>query len=195
MIAGGVNVGMHWGYFHTTPGGTIIEFEEKLPGKESVVSLANAAGNKELHLDYINVIAEDLNKTSQFLFSALGIGPWRTTKQLLEKDRLERVVGEPCSIKVAFAKLPPISLELIQPVAGKSFWSQLIETRGEGISHIGFSVANWEETRKKIEENGGRMLASGIQNGRHWSYFHTTPGGIVVNLREKSEVSIKNRAK
>ena len=157
--------------------------------KKELGLIGRSAGDKELHLDHINVTVEDLDKTSQFLSSALGIAPWQTTELSLEKDRLEKVAGEPCRIKVASARLAPIALELIQPVSGRSFWSQLIKTKGEGISHLVLSVSNWQEIAKRIEENGSRMVAGGIQDGRRWGYFHTTPGGVVVNLREKPAAS------
>jgi hypothetical protein len=29
---------MHWGYFKTTPGGIVIEFEEKMGGKQQFIA-------------------------------------------------------------------------------------------------------------------------------------------------------------
>ena len=34
MVAGGVQDGMHWGYFQAEPGGMVVELEEKLYGKQ-----------------------------------------------------------------------------------------------------------------------------------------------------------------
>ena len=121
----------------------------------------------------------------RFLSSVLGIASWQTTELSLEKDQLEEVAGEPRRIKVASAGLAPLALELIQPVSGRSSWSQFIEIRGEGISHLTLGVSDWQEMAKRIEKDGSRMVAGGMQDGRRWGYFHTTPGGIVVDLREK----------
>ena len=34
MVAGGVQDGMHWGYFRAEPGGIVVELEEKVGGKQ-----------------------------------------------------------------------------------------------------------------------------------------------------------------
>jgi len=177
MIAGGAGVGMRWGYFYTTPGGMIVEFEEKLPGQDSMISIPETAGDKRVQLERVSMVVEDREKTSRFLSAALGIDPWQTNELSVAENRL----------KTASASLDPITLELIQPVSGRSFWSQFIESKGEGISHLTLSVSNWQEITKTIEENGGRMVVGGTQDGKRWGYFYTTPGGIVFNLREKPD--------
>ena len=177
--------GRRYTYWETWPGGIIVELEERVEGTEPVLipPEANTAAQPDLY--HVNMAVKDLDKTAQLLSSIWGLGPWQTVEQSLEKDWLEMIVGEPCKIKVAFAKLDPIILELIQPVEGRSYWSQFIETKGEGINHIAFSVSNWQEMAAKLKEHGGRMVAGGVQGGMHWGYFEAKPGGIVVEFEEK----------
>ena len=177
MIAGGAGVGMRWGYFYTTPGGMIVEFEEKLPGENSMISITETVGNKGIELERVSMVVADREKTSRFLTAGLGIAPWQTGEHSVADSRL----------KTASAKLDPITLELIQPISGNSFWSEFVESKGEGISHLTLSVSNWPEITKMIEENGGRMLVEGTQDGKRWGYFYTTPGGIVFNLKEQPD--------
>ena len=176
--------GRRYSYFETKPGGIIVEFEEKPAGTEQLINPPKPEATQP-DLYHINFAVKDVDKTAQFLTSMWGIGPWQTMELSLEKDWMDMIAGEPYKIKLAFGKLDPIIIELIQPVEGRSFLSRSIETRGEGINHMAFSVSNWQEMAAKLQEKGGRMVAGGVQNGMHWGYFETTPGGIVIEFEEK----------
>jgi len=139
-------------------------------------------------LYHINAVVKDIDKTMEFLSLIWGLGPWQVMEFTIDKDDL--LVGEPCSIKLAGAKLGPTILELIQPVVGRSIWSEFLETNGEGLHHIAFSVPNWDEMVSKLQEQGGRMVAGGFvdkKTGMRWCYFDTKPGGIVLEFEEKVE--------
>lgn len=68
------------------------------------------------------------------------------------EDMLE---GEPCTLKIAGAKLGSIIIGLLQTIEGKSLWADFLETKGEGIHHIAYSVSNWDDMASKIKEQGG----------------------------------------
>jgi methylmalonyl-CoA/ethylmalonyl-CoA epimerase len=67
------------------------------------------------------------------------------------------LVGEPFTLKVAWARLGtgPLVVELLQPVEGRLAYAQFLETKGEGVHHIAFSVSNWGEMVSKFREQGG----------------------------------------
>ena len=88
--------------------------------------------------NHIGVVVKDLDKTTEFLSSICGLGPWITVEDSPHKDDI--TIGGPYRIKVAYAKLGPVILELFQPLEGRSIWSQFLEASGEGIHHIGFEV-------------------------------------------------------
>jgi len=134
---------------------------------------------------HINAVVKDIGKTMEFLSSMWGLGPWKVFDFTLNKD--DMLVGETCKIKLAGAKLGPTILELIQPVEGKSVWSEFLETKGEGLHHIAFSIPNWQEMVSELQQQGGKMVAGGVNVGMHWGYFDTKPGGIVVEFEEKIE--------
>ena len=53
------------------------------------------------------------------------------------------MVGKgPFSYRVAFAVLGPIEMELIEVLEGNTIHADFLNTRGEGIHHIGFRVAD-----------------------------------------------------
>ena len=132
--------------------------------------------------NHIGVVVKDTDKTTKFLSSMWGLGPWQTFEYSPSKD--EMIVGEPFGLKMAWAKLGSVVLELLQPVDRNSIWAQALETMGEGIHHIAFSVSNWDEMVSRFEEQGGRMVAGAIFEGKRWSYFNTKPGGIIIEFMD-----------
>ncbi|MBA7507869.1 hypothetical protein ES706_06598 [subsurface metagenome] len=133
--------------------------------------------------NHIGVVVKDVDKTIKFLSSMCGLGPWTTFDYTAHKE--DMIVGEPFALKITFTKLGPTVLELLEPVEGRSVWAQFIETNGEGIHHIAFSVSNWDEMVSKLQERGGKMLVCALSSeGKRWCYFDTKPGGIVLELMD-----------
>jgi len=133
-------------------------------------------------LEHIGVVVEDVDKTTKFLFSMWGLGPWYVQESAPSKEEI--TVGEPFKLKIAHTWLGSLLLELLQPLEGRSVWSQFLAKNGEGVHHISFNVANYEEMVSKLQGQGGIMVAGGIFNGRRWCYFDTKPGGIVIEFEE-----------
>ena len=192
MVAGGIEAGMHsgyfkiesgarWGYFETDPGGIIVEFAEQLEDKP-LFSLPN---NKTATIPpprHIGAVVKDTDKTTKFLSSVWGLGPWDTTEVSIDEENI--VVGEPCRLREAHTRLGPLVLELIQPLKGRGPWSEFLETKGEGLQHIAFSVSNYDEMVSKVLEHGGRMVVDEIFEGVRDCYLETKPGAILIELAE-----------
>jgi len=146
---------------------------------------ANSEATALPPLYHISAVVKDIDETTEFLSSMWGLGPWHIFEHTPQKDTI--MVGEPFSIKLAQTKLGATMLELIQPLEGKSVWSEFLKTHGEGLHHIAFSVPNWDEMVSKLKERGGTMVAGAINEGIRWCYFETKPGGIVVEFEERLE--------
>jgi methylmalonyl-CoA/ethylmalonyl-CoA epimerase len=132
--------------------------------------------------NHIGIVVRDLDRTIEFLSSTWGLGPWVIVEDSPPEDDIR--IGEPYRIKVAFAKLGPLVMELFQPLEGRSVWSQFLEDKGEGVHHIGFEVSNWDDMASKLQEQGSRMVAGAAFEGKRWGYFETKPGGIIVDFAE-----------
>jgi len=59
--------------------------------------------------------------------------------------------GKPAQFKlrIGFAQLGNLQLEVIQPVEGKSIYTDFLETHGPGLHHIRFSEKDFD---KKVEQ-------------------------------------------
>jgi hypothetical protein len=93
-------------------------------------------------------------------------------------------VGEPFKIKVAYANIGKAKLEIIQPLEGKSIFSEFLAAKGEGLFNINFHISNYDEMMSKLEEHQSKMIL-GIIKAKRYGYFKTKPGGIVVEFAEK----------
>ena len=69
-------------------------------------------------IGHIGVVAKDLDKTTQYLSSTWGAGPWEVHegieyyKEGIAVDELD--VGEPFGLKEALGKLGTVMVEVIQ---------------------------------------------------------------------------------
>lgn len=134
----------------------------------------------------ISAVVKDIDKTIEFLSGSVGLGPWEIFDFAPQKDEL--MVGEPCKIKVAWANVgESLVYELHQPLEGRSVWSQFLETKGEGLHLLAYSVpSTWEEIVKKLQAQGATMLAGGTYEEKRWCYLETRPGGIRIELTEET---------
>ena len=138
--------------------------------------------------DHIGIVVRDIDKTIEFLSSAWGIGPWQFAEYAPSGDELK--MDEPFSIKLAFANLGSIRVELIQPLEGRSLWSEFLEKKGEGVQHIAFYVSNWDEMMSKLQEQERSVVGGGLIGGKHWHYYQSDPGGFVIQLEEPGGVEL-----
>ena len=132
---------------------------------------------------HIGVVVKDMDKTIEFLSSIWSLGPWQTMEYSPRQDEL--LVGKPFRQKVAQAKLGSTILELVQQIEGGGPWPEFLETKGEGLHHIAFSIPNWDEMVARMQKQGAKMVAGGIFEGKRWGYFATEPGGILIEFGEK----------
>jgi catechol 2,3-dioxygenase-like lactoylglutathione lyase family enzyme len=128
----------------------------------------------------IGVVVRDLDRSIRVLSDVFGIGPFSRVDKWPPSDRsdFERYYfDEPAEFtaRMAFVDLGAVELELIQPLEGKSIWSDFLESRGEGIHHIRFNTPNHEPVIKYLEHQGigTSQMGSGIRPGTFWVNFDT----------------------
>jgi len=135
-------------------------------------------------LDHIGIVVKDIDQTVKFLSSVLGLGPWQifeTVEYYKDKMKVDELgVGEPFRLKLAFARLGTIVVELLQPLEGRSVYSQFLETKGEGLHHIAYNVSDFDAVASKLERHGCRIIAGGFAEGKRWAFFDAKSGGIIL---------------
>ncbi len=133
----------------------------------------------------IGVVVRDLDAATAF-YEALGVGPFHKTAgaaPIMDRE----VHGRPApdvSNRIAIGLLGDIEIELVQPVSGASVQREFLETRGEGVNHLGFVVEDLDGAVSALTERGFRVVSRGkVAHGGAFAYFDTDQvGGIIFEL-------------
>ena len=51
-----------------------------------------------------------------------------------------------------------VGIQLTQPTKGKSFWKDFLDTHGEVVHHLGFTVDDLEKETAKLEKAGYEVI-------------------------------------
>ena len=136
----------------------------------------------------IGIVVRDMDKAIEH-YESLGMGPFKSLPGLVYKSRT--INGQPMGpedlkMKIRVANLGAIQIELMEPPSGEHgyLWREFLETRGEGINHLGFFVYDIDKETAKLEEKGLEVIASTrYQDAGGVSYFDTgNIGGVLLEL-------------
>jgi len=148
----------------------------------------NSAFRKPHH---ICIVVKDIEKTKSY-YESIGIGPWVDYPPLVEYTNLN-VMDEQgfFATRFVYTQIGDLQLQLAQPGEGKSHYEGFLETKGEGVFHIGFEVEDVEAAEKQLTDNEIRVLASGRRDdGSGFSYLDTREGaGVTLLVRQTKKES------
>lgn len=99
-------------------------------------------------------------------------------------------VPEPAVItRGAMGSVGPLGVELLQPVQGATVHRELLESAGEGIGHIAYTVADLEAEVAEMEARGFPVILSitpAGQSARSAAYLDTRAAfsGLIIELMQ-----------
>jgi methylmalonyl-CoA/ethylmalonyl-CoA epimerase len=133
----------------------------------------------------VGVVVKDVDKTVERL-SELGIGPFNEMKLSPEREEWFRDKRMYADFKIYGAMIGDIQIELIQPLDGDSPHKEFLETKGEGIQHIGLAVPDVQKavdelTKKDVEI----LLRAKFPGGGGVAYCNPGVGNIVFELIQR----------
>ena len=122
----------------------------------------------------VAIVCRDIEATSKRWATLLGVNQPRilTTKPGREVKLMYRNRPSDGQAKLAFINLGQVTLELIQPVGGDTAWKEFLDTRGEGVHHIAFQVADPARTIKAVWETGMPVVHQGRFDDGSGSYAY-----------------------
>ena len=133
-----------------------------LPGVINATELSNSFLGKLIEICFVTT---DHRRTMEGLVR-LGIGPWRvyTFDSTTVTERTYRGDAADYAIKVCFADVGDLAVEIMQPLHGPSIFQEFLDDHGEGIQHVAFDCGEkpWQE---RVDEFGGRGFPL-VQSGR-----------------------------
>jgi methylmalonyl-CoA/ethylmalonyl-CoA epimerase len=126
----------------------------------------------------ISYAVRDIGKTVEAWSRLYGFGPWTYA----ENGGLD-VKGRPWKIKMAFAYIGGVEIELIQCTEGRIFQSRFLDTWGEGVHHIAWQVDDVDEEVKKLVAKGAKLF---VHDPGRFAYLDAGGvGGAIFELQQK----------
>ena len=135
---------------------------------------------------HICIVVKDIEKTKDY-YESIGIGPWTEYPPLVEYTKLN-VEDEKgfFGTRFVFTHIGNLQLQLAQPGEGKTIYKEFLETKGEGVFHVGFEVDDIDAVEKQLTNNKMKVLASGRRDdGSGFSYLDTREqAGVTLLVRQ-----------
>lgn len=137
---------------------------------------------QELH--HVCMVVRDIGNAVRY-YESLGIGPWHDYPPLdqfivLDVPDRDAFMG----LVFKWANIRNTQLQLCQPDPGDSPQRRFLDTRGEGVYHLGFSVPDCDAAeaagvaaRLSVSAKGRRQDASGF------TYFRTPEAAVTLEVR------------
>ena len=134
-------------------------------------------------LDHVGIIVRDIEKAIEY-YQSLGIGPFEPLNIAYTERKMWGKPADNVKNIVRIARMGQLGMELIQPVSGESMVKKFLESKGEGISHMCFTVDDVDKERVKLEKKGFNVISSSrFQNGGGAVHFDTDRvGGVMLEL-------------
>lgn len=148
----------------------------------------------ELH--HIAIVVRNLDEAIQF-YTSIGVGPFEDYPPLKEYVKLNvpDKVGFH-NVKIKVVQIGPIQIQLIQPGEGKSLYKDFLESKGEGVYHLGFVVDDVDNSEAELKKLELKVLSSGRrEDGSGFSYLDTARKGGVTLLIRKSPDGRQNETR
>lgn len=137
----------------------------------------------------MGVVVRDMDKTVDY-YALLDIAEFQA-EGLLDSASVEAIEGvnggtdSGIKAKTRSADIGPVVFEFVQPLEGEAIFGESLESRGEGVCNIAFTVADLGQEIGKLTQRGVRIAFSGTpKTGPAFAYFDTrdSSGNIMVKL-------------
>ncbi|UCH51777.1 MAG: VOC family protein [Chloroflexota bacterium] len=128
----------------------------------------------------ISYAVKDIDKTVDAWSRLYGIEPW-TYRENGGVD----AKGRPWKVRMAFAYVGPVEIELVQCIEGRIFQSRFLDTWGEGLHHIGCYVDDVDTEVKNLVSQGVKLF---IHDPGRFAYLDAGgAGGAIFELIQKPQ--------
>jgi methylmalonyl-CoA/ethylmalonyl-CoA epimerase len=142
----------------------------------------------KLKFDHIAIVVKDIEKAVAFYSKAFGLKFDEIAEHALPPDVITRGKPTPFTMKVTFAKMGPIRLEMVQVVEGECLYTEFLKKHGEGVHHLGFEVADLDKEVANAEAQGLEMICHLKMLGI-MAFAHFDPGkanGVRLELVQEN---------
>lgn len=129
-------------------------------------------------------VTPDIEATERALTTLMGAKKWIRMPDVHFAPDACTHRGEPADFvaHVSFSYAGDTQLELIQPVRGRSVYSEFLESSGPGLHHVALAAPDPEAFVMSLAEakaHGVQVLSQGtMPGGMHFAYLCTPDAGV-----------------
>jgi methylmalonyl-CoA/ethylmalonyl-CoA epimerase len=137
-------------------------------------------------LHHICIVVHNIDRSAAY-FQSLGLGPWQDFPPLTDFETL-RVPNQPAFLAMKYKALDlgNVQLQLCEPPEMDCPQRRFLDTRGEGVFHLGFE-ANLDVAAANAAAAGLTQLMHGVRaDGTGFTYFDTQAETGVVLMNRQS---------
>jgi methylmalonyl-CoA/ethylmalonyl-CoA epimerase len=106
-------------------------------------------------LNHVGIAVRSIDEQREFYEGTLGA----------QFEGEEEVPSQ--KVRVAFFRINDVRLELLEPTDASSAVAKFLESRGEGLHHLAFSVENIQNRIDELKAEGLRMIDESPRPGSH----------------------------
>ena len=146
---------------------------------------------------HVGWVVRDCDAAVNDLRTRLGAGPFASVGGESRRFDNTLVHGKPVpfALKIAFAVLGGIRLELLEPLDGNSPHAEFLAARGEGLHHMAYLVADFDAQLAAIRaaDPSAELLIDGTGPGNPFRWCYLDSGGpargTVIELLERTPLA------
>lgn len=134
-------------------------------------------------LHHVGIPVRDLDKSMED-YETLGMATFQP-EFFIDSSKVEeylvygKIPDPAVKTRAVMGKMGPLGVELLQPVSGDTVHKELLESTGEGIGHIAYTVDDLEQETTRMVERGFPIILSIRHTGQ------SKPGAIYFDTRSK----------
>ena len=106
-------------------------------------------------LNHVGIAVRSLDEQRAYYEETLGA----------KFEGIEEVASQ--KVRVAFFRVHDVRLELLEPTDSASPIAKFLETRGEGLHHLAFTVESIQDRISELKSSGLRMIDETPRLGAH----------------------------
>ncbi len=135
------------------------------------------------------IVVKDIEKAIKH-FESLDVGPFPPFiggpgMKFSGKTVKGKPIEYDMDLRLAKSNLGGIGLELIQPLAGETVYTDFLAKHGEGLHHLAYGVEDFDLEISDMHNRGFDAVQTGAIGSSRWAYFNTDAvGGMLIELCE-----------
>jgi hypothetical protein len=129
----------------------------------------------------IAYVVPNLDAALVHLNKTLGAPRFIVLREIIVQNGWFRGSTAPINHSMAFGYIGDVQFEVIEPVGGKSTYSEFLDRVPQGgVHHIGYAVENYDAATADLESRGYRLVQRGTFGDTKFGYFETDddPGTV-----------------